>query len=141
MLNKPVLIDSGPLAALFNPNDQYHEICKEAAQQLPVGKSFTCWPVVTEASHFLRRFPDKRNSLLDAIQAGEFQLLPLDSGDIPALQNIPSTYRDQAVDLADASLLHLANREEIENVFTVDRRHFGVFRQQNGKSLRMMPDI
>ena len=139
MPNEPVLVDTGPLVALFNPNDRHHEDCKRAARDLPVGKTFTCWPVIVEASYMLRHFPEKRDGLLDAVQSGDFQLLRLASDDIAAVREILKKYADQTVDLADASLLYLADRESIDDVFTIDRHHFGVFRKKNGKPLRMIP--
>ena len=140
MPNEPVLVDTGALAALFDPNDQYHDVCKEAAKQLPVGKAFTCWPVITEAAYLLRRYPDKRDSLLESVEAGEFQLVSLHGSDLPALREIFAKYHDQQIDLADAALLFLADREGLEDVFTVDRRHFSLFRKQNGKSLHLIPN-
>jgi hypothetical protein len=41
--------------------------------------------------------------------------------------------------LADASLVHLANREGIEMMFTLDRRDFGVLRLAHGRKLRLIP--
>ena len=141
MPNEPVLVDTGALAALFDPHDQYHGVCKEAAKDLPVGKAFTCWPVITEAAYLLRRYSQKRDSLLESVEAGEFQLMSLLSEDLPALRGIYSKYHDQDIDLADAALLLLSDREGIEVVFTVDRRHFGTFRKKNGKPFRLLPEV
>jgi predicted nucleic acid-binding protein len=140
MPNNPVLVDTGALAAIFDPRDQYHAACTNAAQELPIGKAFTCWPVVTEACYLLRRYPDKRDSLLESVEAGEFQVLPLHTDELSALRGIFSKYSDQDVDLADAALLLLADREDIIDVFTVDRRHFGLFRKKDGKPFRLIPE-
>jgi predicted nucleic acid-binding protein len=43
------------------------------------------------------------------------------------------------IQLADASLVHLANREGIENMFTLDRRDFSVLRLAHGKRLHLIP--
>jgi hypothetical protein len=48
-------------------------------------------------------------------------------------------YRSLGIQLADASLLHLGNRERIDTVFTLDRRDFGVVRPATGKKLRLIP--
>jgi uncharacterized protein len=141
MPNEPVLVDTGALAALFDPNDQYHGVCTEAAKKLPVGKAYTCWPVITEAAYLLRRYPVKRDSLLESVETGEFQLLSLHGSDLPAIREIFSKYHDQQIDFADAALLLLADREGLDNVFTVDRRHFSLFRKKNRKPLRLFPDV
>jgi hypothetical protein len=43
------------------------------------------------------------------------------------------------IQLADASLVHLANREGIESIFTLNWRDFGVLRLAHGKKLRLIP--
>jgi predicted nucleic acid-binding protein len=141
MPTNPVLVDTGALAALFDPHDQYHDACKEASRHLPIGKIFTCWPVITEASYLLRRYSKKRDSLLESVESGEFQLLLLRDDDLGSVRSIFEKYEDQDIDLADAVLLHLANREEIDDVFTVDRRHFSIFRKRNGQPFRVIPSI
>ncbi|MEM8947012.1 MAG: hypothetical protein AAGD11_17690 [Planctomycetota bacterium] len=52
---------------------------------------------------------------------------------------ILTKYRDQGVDLADACLVHLADRERITTVFTVDVRHFQLFRNQDREPLHLLP--
>ena len=80
------------------------------------------------------------NRLFEALLAEEFVLLPLDHVDLRAIQAILDKYRDQSVDFADAALVQLANRESISAVFTLDRRHFGLFRLQNGAPFRLILD-
>jgi uncharacterized protein len=43
--------------------------------------------------------------------------------------------------LADASLVHLANRESIDTIFTLDRRNFSVYRSARNRRFRLIPDI
>jgi len=140
MLSEPVLVDTGALIALYEVKDPAHETCKIQAAQLPVGKAYTCWPVITEASYLLRSFPQARSTLFQAVERGVFVLLPLDVGDVPRLREVFKTYHDQDVDLADACLVHLGNRENISAIFTLDRRHFGIFRRNNGAPFQILPE-
>lgn len=140
MLLKPVLVDTGALIALYNSKDPAHRSCADTAQLLPVGKAYTCWPVVTEAAYLLRNHPQQRSSLLRAIHRGEFELLSLTSDDLSAIDDFMAKYHDQEVDLADAALVHLANREQIGIVFSTDRRHFSVYRRADGTAFRVLPD-
>jgi uncharacterized protein len=141
MLNEPVLVDTGPLIALYNKKDPWHDRCRKIIGLLPVGKAYTCWPVVVEAAYILRGHPAERNRLFDALLAQEFILLPLDRDDLREIQVTLDRYRDQNIDFADASLVQLANRESIAAVFTLDRRHFGMFRRQNGSPFRLILDV
>lgn len=74
-----------------------------------------------------------------AFETGVLQLAPLDASDLPPIAAILTKYRNLGAQLADAALLHLANRESMEAVFTLDRRHFEVYRLKGGKRLRLIP--
>jgi predicted nucleic acid-binding protein len=139
MVHESVLVDAGALIALYNANDPDHAACVETSKTLAVGKAYTCWPVITEAAYRLRRYPDRRRSLFDAVYNGDFSLSPLTSDDLPSIQMVFVQYHDQEVDLADACLVHLGNREQIETVFSTDRRHFGVYRLENGRAFQILP--
>jgi uncharacterized protein len=67
------------------------------------------------------------------------QLAPLDEGDLAGIAAFLAKYKALGIQLADAALAHLANREQIETIFTLDRRDFGVVRLSRGKRLRMIP--
>jgi predicted nucleic acid-binding protein len=139
MIEEPVLVDTGALIALYNQKDPAHKAGVELAKELPLGKAYTCWPVITETAYLLRKYPQQRDAFLDAVHVGEFQLLLLDSEDLPGMQQVFATYKDQAVDLADAALVHLGNRERISTVFATDLRHFRVYRLKNGQQFRILP--
>ena len=77
--------------------------------------------------------------MMAAFETGLFALAVLDRSDLRALSAILTKYRSLGVQLADAALLHLANRDSIDVVFTLDRRDFEVFRGKGGKRLRLVP--
>lgn len=141
MLNEPVLIDTGPLIAIYSSGDRHHEQCKHLLSLLPVGKAYTCWPVLTEAFYMLRHRPRHRNDLLGSVLNGEMPLLRLRESDLARVQTIFDTYRDQEIDLADACLLHLAEREGINALFTLDRRHFSLLKKADGQLLKLLPEV
>lgn len=133
-----LLIDTGPVVAFFDRNDPYHDACSRCAKEL-TGRVFTCWPVITEACYLLRHRSDLVDALLEACHDGIYEILPLTSVDIPEIGGTLSKYRDQQIDLADACLVHLANREKIDVVMTVDVRHFSLFRTADGNPLSLLP--
>jgi uncharacterized protein len=139
MLNEPVLIDTGPLLAIYSADDAHHAACISQMDLLPVGKAYTCWPVLTEAVYMLRHKPTQRDDLLQSVINGDLVLFSLDENDLNEIRQSMRTYADQQIDLADACLLHLANREKISVVFTLDRRHFSVFRTKSGQVLNLLP--
>jgi predicted nucleic acid-binding protein len=137
-LTDRVLVDTGPFVSTFNETDYEHRRCADqfAALNQPV---LTCWPVLIEAAWILRARPDRITRMLSAFEDGAFALLPLDETDLPPISAILTKFRDLRVQLADAALLHLANRESIHTIFTLDRRDFEVFRLKNGKRPRLIP--
>ena len=140
MLAEPVLVDTGAFAALFDPRDQHHAASKRQFAELPVGKSYTCWPVVTEAAYLARRYARQREQFLQKIANGNFPFLHLQENDLMGILRILRTYADQQIDFADAALFHLAEREHIRAIFTFDRRHFTLFRNSDGSPLHVVPD-
>jgi hypothetical protein len=101
----------------------------------------TCLPVITEASYLLNRYDSNLvHHLLAACRDGVYALLPLDKPDIDAIDRLIAKYQDLCLDFADAALMHLAEREGIEQVFTLDRRDFSVFRTSAGKPLAILPE-
>lgn len=137
MLAKMVLIDAGPLVALLFGRESQHRHCVEIARNLPE-VLFTCWPVVTEAAYLLRASQNGVSLLLAEIERRRLEILPLSSADVGSIAAILDRFHDQGFDFADACLMHLAEREQIEHVFTLDRRHFSVFRMGNGSALALI---
>jgi predicted nucleic acid-binding protein len=125
--------------ALFDRRDAQHEACREQARNLP-GSLLTCLPVITEASYLLNRYDSQLvHHLLAACRDGVYALLPLDSSDLGLIDRLISKYQDLCLDFADAALMYLAEREGIEQVFTLDRRDFFVFRTASGRTLSLIP--
>ncbi len=67
------------------------------------------------------------------ITRGALQILPLDASDVPRIRQLMHTYRDLPMDLADAALVRVAEREGTRRFFTVDRKDFSVYRL-NGRA-------
>ena len=99
----------------------------------------TCSPVLTEAAWLLRKHPAAVRRLLASVDGRFLKLLPLTEVDLPAITTILARYGNLELQIADACLLHLARREAIQTIFTLDRRDFSVVRTARGKKLRLIP--
>lgn len=133
-----VLIDTGPLVALLDKGDQDHMRCIQAAKRLP-GTLVTTWPVVTGAMYLLSEAPAAQDALLGKVEDGSVQVAPLDAEDASAMRTLIRKYRELPMELADASLVRVADREGIREVFTLDRRDFGVYRTTKGRPFAIVP--
>jgi predicted nucleic acid-binding protein len=87
----------------------------------------------------LRAYPHAVERLLSSFRSGLFELLPLTGDDFPGIAAILVKYKNLGIQLADASLAHLAIREGIDAVFTLDRRDFSVLRLSRGRRFRVIP--
>jgi len=122
-----ILVDTGPLVALIHGDDEHHEVCKKAFAAIsePLG---TVWPVLTEAMYLLGFSLQAQIALWEMVESGAVALLPLGSEDIARMKELMRKYRDLPMDLADAALVCVAERERHRRVFTVDRRDFQIYR-------------
>lgn len=134
-----MLLDTGPLIAIRTVRDSEHQRCLEAFKyiELPL---LTCWPVLTEAAWMLRQHPEAVAKLYRGAADGIFHILPLADDDLLEIERLRARYASLNPQLADLAILHLAEREGLETVFTLDRRDFGVFRLKGRKRLRLLPE-
>jgi uncharacterized protein len=133
-----VLIDTGPLVAIISERDTEHRRCLEQSRTISP-PMVTCWPVVTEAAWLLRNRPASVRDLFCAFEDGVLRLARLDETDMPAIDGILKTYASLRPQLADASLVHLAEREQLLKIFTLDRRDFTVYRLSRNRRLQLIP--
>jgi uncharacterized protein len=122
-----ILVDTGPLVALVDADDQFHKKCVAALKVLhePL---LTVWPPVTEAMYLLGDLPKAQDALWEMLARGALQLLPLGLADVSRIRELMAKYADRPMDLADAALVRVAEREGIRKIFTVDREDFSVYR-------------
>jgi uncharacterized protein len=122
-----VLVDAGPLVALIDRSDHYHQACREALKMVrePLG---TVWPAFTEAMYLLRSSADAQRALWEMINIGGVRFIDLGHEDCPRMKELMWKYRDLPMDLADAALVRVAERERVRRVFTIDRYDFEVYR-------------
>jgi predicted nucleic acid-binding protein len=137
-LSGQVLVDTGPIVAILSASDEHHERCVDQLRSMK-GPLLTCWPVITEAAWLLRTYPRAVRALLASFNGGPFELASLNEADFSGIAMILAKYKSLGIRLADASLVHLENREGTEVIFTLDRRDFGVLRLARGKKLRVIP--
>lgn len=139
-MSERILIDAGPIVAIFSPDDEHHARCDEALESL-TAPFYTCWPVITEAAYLLRKRPESLARMFAGFPGGFLSILPLDVADLAAIAAIMRRYEDIGLQLADATLAHLADREGIRTVFTLDRRDFSIIRLKRNRLLRIIPEV
>jgi len=133
------LTDTGPLVALLDANDTCHVVCVDASKRLPSGPLRTTWPCFTEAMYLLGEVGGYRyqNALWQLRTAGRLILHDLTRTEIDRMVVLMEQYRDTPMDLADASIVAVAESRSLRRIFTVDT-HFHVYRLVDGSSLEVI---
>jgi len=120
-----ILVDAGPLIALFRRRDAYHSRALSYIKNYK-GRLVTTWPVITEVMHELNR-PDVQEKFLLWIERGGLQVVDLGEGSITSLIGLIKKYADLSMDLADATLMLYAEKAGIREVLSIDS-DFNVYR-------------
>lgn len=143
-LNKQnfIIIDTGFFVALGNKSDQNHKKAAALLQKLPQKKWITTWPVFTEVcylllnvSHnaliiFLKNYEDKAFEVFDLIHQHAYEL-----------KILMQRYRELPMDLADASLVILAQYLGHGTIVSTDVRDFKTYRWKNHKPFHNLFDV
>ena len=79
-------------------------------------------------------------SLAAARSSGVFEVLDLATHGLKDIAAIMTRYESLGLQLANAALLHLAHREGIRTIFTLDRRDFSVVRLKQNRLPRLIPE-
>ena len=124
---RAVLVDAGPLVALIDRGDAHHSVCRDALRSIR-DPLVTVWPSLTEAMSLLGFSWDGQDALWEMVETESVKLAQLDHQDAPRLKTLMRKYRDLPMDLADAGLVRVAERDKLSRIFTLDRRHFRVYR-------------
>ena len=126
-----ILVDTGPLVALFDPKEDEHQRCREVLRDLvePLGSTL---PVLTEAFHILSPESVGSDRLREFIVEGGLEVLDLERDGLQRAFELMEQYRDHAMDLADASLLAAAEAIPTRKIFTLDRKEFSIYRLRRG---------
>ena len=132
------LIDTGAILALLDEKDRWHSVCTAAFQYLPLPLA-TSVAVLTELFHLVRKPRDAANAW-GFLRSGAVTVLPITESDLLDLESLMYRYRDRPMDFADATLVHLANRESLSLVFTVDHADFQTYRMGGKKPFRIVPE-
>jgi predicted nucleic acid-binding protein len=95
--------------------------------------------VLAELFHLVGDLPLEVAAARKRVRSGAFVVAPITDSDLPALDELMARHADRAMDFAAATLVHLAARESLHAVFTVDHDDFETYRAQGGRRLRTVP--
>lgn len=132
-----IAVDTGPIVALFDKNDNYHSACHDILETLKL-PLITTVPVLTEAFYLLSFSWQLQDDLWEFIVQGNVQIYNLDRDSMKKCRELMRKYHDLPMDLADASLVSIADAINIRTVFTLDE-DFTVYRTKQNKHFKLLP--
>ncbi|MHB8660214.1 MAG: type II toxin-antitoxin system VapC family toxin [Solirubrobacteraceae bacterium] len=133
------LTDAGPLIALIDAGEPDHDRCRETLDKLEL-PLLTTWPAFTEAIYLLGQAAgwSGQDALWAMIRRSALTLADLDLELALRSSDLMAHYRDHPMDLADATLVALAEARGLRTIFTLDE-HFRTYRLGNRRYLHVVP--
>lgn len=131
---KSILIDAGPIIALFDNSDQYHDQVLGFMKTFE-GKLISTWPVLTEVCYMLDFHKETQLDFLDWIIQGGIDVHNLEQWKLSRIRDVMKTYSDLPANLADTTLLEVAESRGLSSIITLDK-DFSVYKLSNGLHLK-----
>ena len=133
---KKILIDSGPLIALFDSSDRYHH---EAVNFIKTNKFplITTLASITETLHLLDFNRNAQIDFLEWVHRGAVEIYNIENSDFNRLKALTEKYRDLPMDFADSCLVYLAEKLNLNTIATIDR-DFTIYRIQGRRKFKII---
>jgi len=134
------LVDAGPLIALIDRGQgDLHRVCVTASSAIS-GPLLTTWPCLTEAMHFLGNLRGwtGQEALWRFVDRGALRIHAPTESEALRMRALMQTYADTPMDLADASLVAVAEALRLYRIFTLDR-DFRVYRINGVTPFEVVP--
>ncbi len=138
-----ILTDTGFWYAFFNSRDKHHKQAVHVMQNLDEGL-ITTWPVITETSYLLEKALGVPSQLLfiSALESDFIEISDITKQNLGRIQELINKYADLPMDLADASLVILAEELGHGRILSTDMRDFNTYRWKNHQPFQnlLLPD-
>lgn len=138
-----VLSDTGFWFAFFNQKDRFHQQAVDQMMRQEEGL-ITTWPVITETCYLLGKIlgVSSQVQFLSALEADYVAIYDINFGHFPRIYLLMQKYADLPMDLADASLVVLAEQLGHGRILSTDMRDFNTYRWKNHQPFEnlLLPD-
>ena len=133
-----LVLDTGPFVALVDRSEARHLDCVQALEGW-TGSIVTTEAVLTETLHLVGPGWRPRRACLEFIFRGAVLLAPSSLQSLERVAILMEKYADLPMDYADATVVALAEELGTEQVFTLDRQDFSVYRLHGTRAFRLLP--
>lgn len=130
---KNIIVDAGPLIALFDKDDKYHNSVIKFLKTFD-GQLITSWPAITEVTHLLSFNVNVQIDFLEWLKREAVTIVNLENIHLERIIQLSKKYSDVPMDLADSSLIVIAELTNITEIITIDSDYY-IYKTKNKKSL------
>jgi len=130
---KNIIVDAGPLIALFDKDDKYHNSVLKFLKTFD-GQLITSWPVITEVTHLLSFNVNVQIDFLEWLKREAVTIVNLENIHLERIIQLSKKYSDVPMDLADSSLIVIAELTNITDIITIDSDNY-IYKTKNKKLL------
>ncbi len=131
-----VILDTGPLVAVCNARDYFHQWSCEQFKLLKP-PFLTCEPVIAEACFLLGK---NQHVILELVQSGLIKTNFVLEKELPVILRLIKKYSDVPMSLADACLVRMSELHTNSRILTLDR-DFLLYRKNSRQVIpRIMPE-
>ncbi|MFC6080159.1 type II toxin-antitoxin system VapC family toxin [Sphaerisporangium aureirubrum] len=135
------LLATGPLIAVVDRDDKHHASCVRLLEEL-VGPLLLPSTILIEAGWTVNRHMGSRvHARFPDLAAEEFELVHLVPVDVRRMAELVRTYRDARLDPADVSVVAIAERLNVTQIATLDRRDFTLIRPRHVSAFTLLPEV
>jgi predicted nucleic acid-binding protein len=132
------LIDTGAILALLDRTDRWHDSCVGAFHQLRL-PLLTSEAVFAELFHLLGDTRTEMEATWQFVLSGALVLGAIEDAELQSVHGWMPRNWDRPMDFADATLVHLAKRESLSVILTVDHADFATYRIEGKRQFRVLP--
>jgi predicted nucleic acid-binding protein len=132
------LIDTGAILAILDRDDKWHRACVAAFKELRL-PLITSEAVLTELFHLVGDNRVEKDEAWRFVRSGTVVLATIADNELTDVRALMSRYWERPMDFADATLVHLAKRESLSTILTVDHADFQTYRIEGKRGFRIIP--
>jgi len=139
-----IICDTGPIFAAADRKDADHRSCVKLFTDFRLAGRRMIVPqtVMTEVCYMLatKVRTSAEVAFLEAVAVGSFELVALTSPDVVRVAELVARYGDLPLGTTDASVIAFAERFGVNEIATLDHRHFRVVRPNHVPALTLLPE-
>ncbi|WP_354636361.1 pilus assembly protein [Planktothricoides raciborskii] len=118
-MKRQVMLDAGPLVALIDRNDRFHNWAKQEWSQIE-HPLLTCEAVITESCFLVKTVYGGQAGILSLLRKGVIKIAFRLEDELREIDELMQRYQSVPMSLADACLVRMAELNPASEILTLD---------------------